>query len=136
YPNPKYTAGAFQLDLMEISLYKKPRPNFVLVSSASAERYHRCGKDYSTSRSSDIPIVALNPGGILNWKYKAETSLRKSSLRHCVVRATGLIAEGKEGDESVRLQMGQGDTLSGRVSREEVGTTVAAALSSSYSAGK
>lgn len=46
-------------------------------------------------RKDDIPIVALNPGGILNWKYKAETSLRKSSLRHCVVRATGLIAEGK-----------------------------------------
>ncbi|CAB1101195.1 unnamed protein product [Ectocarpus sp. CCAP 1310/34] len=133
YPNPKYTAGAFQLDLMEISLYKKPRPNFVLVSSASAERYHRLTEE---ERKNDIPIVALNPGGILNWKYKAETSLRKSSLRHCVVRATGLIAEGKEGDESVRLQVGQGDTLSGRVSREEVGTTVAAALSSSYSAGK
>lgn len=41
YPNPKYTAGPFQLDLKEISLYKKPRPNFVLMSSASAERYNR-----------------------------------------------------------------------------------------------
>ncbi|CAM9927282.1 unnamed protein product [Pylaiella littoralis] len=133
YPNPKYTAGAFQLDLKEISLYKRPRPNFVLVSSASAERYHRLSEE---GRKNDIPIVALNPGGILNWKYKAETSLRKSSLRHTIVRSTGLIPEGKEGDESIRLQMGQGDTISGRVSRAEVGATVAAALSSSYSAGK
>lgn len=46
-------------------------------------------------RKNDIPIVALNPGGTLNWKYKAETALRQSSLRHCVVRATGLIPEGK-----------------------------------------
>ncbi|CAM9709771.1 unnamed protein product [Scytosiphon promiscuus] len=133
YPNPKYPVGDFQLDLEEICLYKTPRPNFVLVSSASAERFHRLTEE---ERKDDIPIVALNPGGILNWKYKAETSLRKSSLRHCVVRPTGLIAEGKEGDESCRLQMGQGDMLSGRVSRAEVGTTVAAALSSPYSAGK
>lgn len=46
-------------------------------------------------RRNDIPIVALNPGGILNWKYKAETRLRKSPLAHSVVRSTGLIAEGK-----------------------------------------
>ena len=46
-------------------------------------------------RKNDIPIVALNPGGILNWKYKAEARLRQSGLRHCVVRATGLIPEGK-----------------------------------------
>ena len=32
--------------------------------------------------------------------------------------------------------MGQGDTISGRVSRGEVGQAVAAALSSPYSAGK
>lgn len=42
----------------------------------------------------------------------------------------------KEGDEPCRLQAGQGDTLSGRVSRDEVGATVAAALNSPYAAGK
>lgn len=46
-------------------------------------------------RENDIPIVGLNPGGILNWKYKGETRLRNSPLRHCIVRATGLIPEGK-----------------------------------------
>lgn len=42
----------------------------------------------------------------------------------------------KEGDEPCRLQVGQGDSISGRVSRDEVGATVAAALGSPYTAGK
>lgn len=41
-----------------------------------------------------------------------------------------------EGDEPCRLQVGQGDAISGRVSRREVGQAVAAALSSPYAAGK
>lgn len=36
----------------------------------------------------------------------------------------------------MRLEVGQGDVLSGRVSRDEVGQTVAAALSSPYATGK
>lgn len=43
---------------------------------------------------------------------------------------------GTEGDEPVRLQVGQGDTISGRVSRGEVGQAVVAALSSPYAAGR
>lgn len=43
---------------------------------------------------------------------------------------------GAEGDSSVRLQVGQGDAISGRVSRREVAETVVAALSSPYAAGK
>ncbi|CAM9200473.1 unnamed protein product [Choristocarpus tenellus] len=91
-PNPKYKAGAFQLDVKEISLYRKPRPSFVLISSAAAERYNR---QVEEQRASDIPIVALNPQGILNWKYMGETVLRSSPLRHTIIRPTGLLPEGK-----------------------------------------
>lgn len=57
-------------------------------------------------RETDIPIVALNPGGILNWKYKAETCLRSSPLEYCIVRATGLIPKGKGEREGPLPQLG------------------------------
>ncbi|CAM9777506.1 unnamed protein product, partial [Discosporangium mesarthrocarpum] len=132
FPNTKCTAGKFQLDVMEVSLYRKPRPSFVLISSAAAERYNRLGEE---ERANDIPIVALNPQGILNWKYKGEVVLRSSPLRHTIIRPTGLLPKGKEGDSPRRLQVGQGDVLSGRVARAEVGQAVAAALESPYTAG-
>ena len=43
---------------------------------------------------------------------------------------------GAGGDDPIRLQVGQGDTISGRISRREVGRAVAAALGSPYAAGK
>lgn len=68
-----------------------PSPVSLLVERLSEEE-----------RKNDIPIVALNPGGILNWKYKAETRLRESQLDYCVIRATGLIPEGKGERSDVR----------------------------------
>lgn len=50
------------------------------------------------------------------------------------VRDSGLTPT--DGDSPVRLQAGQGDTLSGRVSRDEVAQAVVAALGSPYSNGK
>lgn len=41
-----------------------------------------------------------------------------------------------EGDEPCRLQMSQGDTVSGRIARGEVAEAVVAALGSPYSGGK
>jgi uncharacterized protein YbjT (DUF2867 family) len=44
-------------------------------------------------RRAEIPIVQLNPGGILNWKYKGEAYLRSSSVPYTVIRACGLVPE-------------------------------------------
>lgn len=126
--------------------------------------------------------MMLNPGGILNWKYRsvqrdrerkredgrpdvvcavespacafasvffntpilfssfpsAETYLRASPLPYTILRPCGLVPEKAFGDEpsTGKLQAGQGDTITGRLTRQDLGLAVAAALASPYSAGK
>lgn len=54
---------------------------------------------------------------VLQWKFKGETALRDSGLNYTIVRPGGLvnIPGGKEA-----LVFAQGDTTSGRISREDV----------------
>ena len=75
-----------------IAAYTAPRPALVLISSAGTERNAAIGSN-TELRDADIPIVQLNPGGTLNWKYKGEAAVRASGLPYCVVRPTGLIPE-------------------------------------------
>ena len=53
-------AWSFSMQIEHISAYKKPRPQFVLVSSAAVERSNRARTPEQRDRS--IPIVKLNPG--------------------------------------------------------------------------
>lgn len=41
------------------------------------------------ARKRDIPIVQLNPGGVLNWKYEGECAARAAGFPYAVVRCTG-----------------------------------------------
>lgn len=74
-------------------------------------------------------------GGILDWKLKGENSLRDiytstgdKSLSYVIIRPGGLGDYDAEGPSKVELN--QGDTISGEVSRADVAETViAAALS-------
>ena len=92
-------AGEFSIEIEGgISAYTAPRPALVLVSSAGTERNAIIGDDIR-ARAADIPIVQLNPGGTLNWKYKGEAAVRASGLPYCVVRPTGLIQEGDDRPE-------------------------------------
>lgn len=68
--------------------FKEPRPAVILVSSAATERNALIGDD-AAARKRDIPIVQLNPGGILNFKYSGENTLRSSGLPYAVVRPVG-----------------------------------------------
>ncbi|CAM9483775.1 unnamed protein product [Phaeothamnion confervicola] len=133
-PNPRCQPGTFYLETAEIGMYRAARPSFLLVSSAATERFNRLASP--EERAKDIPIVQLNPQGILNFKYKFETALRLSPLRHCVIRATGLLPEAAAGDGPVPLQAYQGDTVAGRVTRSEVAAAVAAALAGPHATGK
>jgi uncharacterized protein YbjT (DUF2867 family) len=45
--------------------------------------------DDAAARKKDIPIIQLNPGGVLNWKYEAECVIRASGLPYTVIRCTG-----------------------------------------------
>ena len=61
--------------------------------------------------AADIPIIRLNPGGILDKKAEAEQVLRASGVPYCVVRPTGLKFEGwPQG----RPLLSQGDVAVGR----------------------
>lgn len=58
-------AGPFSLEIEGgFTAYTAPRPSLVLVSSAGTERNAVIGDD-AAARSSDIPIVQLNPAGVL-----------------------------------------------------------------------
>lgn len=157
-PNPKCTPGRFQLDVEEISVYRAARPELVLVSSAGTERINKLSN--SEQRAVDIPIVQLNPQGILHWKYKAEEHLRRSGLPYSIIRATGLVTAptaaesataanaGASTAEAVnpdvrsefsikrRLQAGQGDSMVGRITRDELAALTVAALNSPYATDK
>jgi len=62
-------------------------------------KYHHLSKPNPTNpsnpnhnteaRKHEMPIVAENPGSVLNWKYEAECGVRASGFPYAVVRATG-----------------------------------------------
>lgn len=131
WPNPKCKPGGFTLDVQSISMYRSPRPSVVLISSAGTERFNRQSEE---DRAKDIPIVKLNPQGILNWKYKAECKLRYSGLPYTVVRATGLIVD--EECPKRRLDFSQTDKMVGRITRQEVAAVVAECINSPVTANK
>ena len=148
-PNSKCRPGPFRLDVAEVGLFRSPRPSVVLVSSAGAERINRLAS-FPELRVRDVPIVQLNPQGILNWKYKGEQALRSSGLPYSIIRATGLVTVPRDSNSSSgedsptsamlfsprRLQAAQGDSLVGRITRDELADLVLAALDSPHSAGK
>eukprot|EP00879_Flechtneria_rotunda_P002013 GHRR01002190.1.p1 GENE.GHRR01002190.1~~GHRR01002190.1.p1 ORF type:complete len:439 (+),score=154.06 GHRR01002190.1:1582-2898(+) len=126
-PNPSYKPGPFQLFIEGgIQAYKAPRPAVVSISSAGVERNAIIGND-TAARKKDIPIVQLNPGGMLNHKYDAECAIRASGLPYTVIRCTGL--DGKDIEGPALLEADQGDIISGEVSRDEAADAVLAAVS-------
>jgi uncharacterized protein YbjT (DUF2867 family) len=68
--------------------YKESKPSIVLVSSSAVERNAIIGDD-AEARKLDIPIVQLNPGGILNYKYMGENAVRESGLPYSIIRPVG-----------------------------------------------
>ena len=68
--------------------FSTPRPSLVLVSSAATERNALIGDD-AEARKADIPIVQLNPGGVLNHKYAGEQAVRASGLPYTVIKPVG-----------------------------------------------
>jgi uncharacterized protein YbjT (DUF2867 family) len=71
----------------------KLRPNIhrrVCCFMTGVERNAIIGDD-AAARKKDIPIIQLNPGGVLNWKYEAECVIRASGLPYTVIRCTGTL---------------------------------------------
>ena len=89
-------------------------PAVVMCSSAGVTR--PAWDDAKKERlvgAADIPIIRLNPGGILGQKADAEEALRESGFSYCVVRPTGLKFDANEWPRG-RPVVSQGDVAVGR----------------------
>lgn len=102
----------------------------VLVSSAGVTRPNRPGIDVEA----EPPAVKLNDalGGILTYKLAGEDVVRASGVPFAVIRPVALTEE----PAGAELQLDQGDTIKGKVSREDVAALCVAALGLHAAAGQ
>ena len=135
FANPNHKFGDFRVEFEGgIKAFKNPKPQIVLISSAGVERNALVGND-EEKRKAEIPIVQLNPGGILNHKYDGEIAVRSCGLPYSVIRPTGMISDDDQPGPCL-LEMGQGDKFTGKITRGDVAQVVDATLSFFPAAGK
>jgi hypothetical protein len=135
FSNDSYTPGGFCIEFQDgIKAFKKPKPQIVLISSAGVERNALVGND-EDKRKKEIPIVQLNPGGILNAKYDGEIAVRSCGLPYTVIRPTGMSEDADQAAPSL-LEMSQGDKITGKISRADVAQVVDATINFFEASGK
>ncbi len=120
--NPHFQTGSFSLELEEITAYpERPWPRWIMVSSAGVTR-----PGTPEAETDPRPIVRLSEqlGGILTWKFRGEELIRHSQIPYTIIRPTALTEE--PGQQP--LIMAQGDTLAGKVSRDDVAQLCVQAL--------
>lgn len=83
--------------------------------------------------AADIPIVRLNPFGVLNVKAESEEVLRGSGVGYCIVRPSGLNDAWPSGSRPVFTQ---GDVAVGRSSRKDVAKLLVDVLTCPEAVGK
>ncbi|MGL5082107.1 MAG: CIA30 family protein [Microcoleaceae cyanobacterium] len=122
--NPKFSPGTFQVELESIKAYgRECFSRFVMVSSAGVTRPGKPGLNLDE----EPPAVRLNDqlGRILTWKLRGEEAVRFSGIPYTIVRPCALTEE-PGGEE---LIVAQGDTIKGKVSREDIAELCIQALS-------
>lgn len=87
----------------------------------------------STGATQEDHFLNKNFGNILIWKFKGEEALRASGVPYTVVRPGGLV--NTPGNEDAVI-FAQGDTTSGRISREDLALICIAALKTPASINK
>ena len=109
-------------------------PRVVMLSSAGVTRPAWADdKKQRLLGASDIPIIRLNPGNILDRKAEAEALLRASDVPYCVVRPTGLKFEGwPQG----RPLFSQGDVAVGRTNALDLADVLVAVCTEPAACGK
>jgi len=133
-PNPKYREGAFELLINGgIRAFKAVRPQIIQLSSACVEVNAIVGDD-AEKRKLSVPIVQLNPGGLLNHKYSAECAARTSGYPYVVIRSAGMI-DSTEGSPFL-FDMQQGDRITGVMSRDDTADVIVAAALTPETVGK
>lgn len=93
-------------------------PQVIMCSSAGVTRTSWTEEKRSKlSGCADIPIVRLNPFGILDIKADSENRLRETGVRYCIVRPCGLNDSLPLGCRPV---ISQGDVAVGRINRYDL----------------
>ena len=109
-------------------------PRVVMCSSAGVTRPQWTDdKKERLVGAAEIPIVRLNPFGILDIKLASEDTLRDSNVPYCIVRPSGLNDEWPAGS---RPLLSQGDVAVGRICRADVATVMVDVLSAPEAVGK
>lgn len=124
--NPKFEPGFFQLQIESIKAYGgKILPQWIHVSSAGVNRINRP----DLNLDEEPPAVRLNEqlGGILTWKLKGEEVIRASGIPYTIIRPCALTEEAG----GSALLFAQGDTIKGKVSREDIAELCVQALEES-----
>mmetsp|Transcript_58987 Transcript_58987/g.128074 ORF Transcript_58987/g.128074 Transcript_58987/m.128074 type:complete len:347 (-) Transcript_58987:222-1262(-) len=128
----KFFLPAFQEDYHPSS--SDAPPKVVLLSSAGVTRTSWDeDKKQRLIGASDIPIIRLNPGGILEKKCEAEDMLRQSGVPYCVVRPTGLKFEGWPQGRPI---FSQGDVAVGRTNPMDLADVLVSVLTEPAASGK
>jgi uncharacterized protein YbjT (DUF2867 family) len=109
-------------------------PKLVMLSSAGVTRPAWDESKKEKFRGcADIPIVRLNPFGILDVKRQSEDALRQSGVPYCVVRPGGLNDNWPAGSRPI---FSQGDVAVGRMNRKDVADVLVDVLTTPEATGK
>ncbi|KAL7565509.1 hypothetical protein ACA910_012245 [Epithemia clementina (nom. ined.)] len=109
-------------------------PKVVMCSSAGVTRPTWSDeKKKQLIGAADIPIVRLNPFGILDMKRQSEQALRETGVPYCIVRPSGLNDSWPAGSRPI---LTQGDVAVGRINRQDVATLLVDMLSEPDAVGK
>lgn len=101
---------------------RQATPKVVMLSSAGVTRPSwEDSKKAKYAGCADIPIVRLNPFGILDIKAESEQKLRETGVNYCIVRPCGLNDDWPQGARPV---FSQGDVAVGRINRKDVAKVV------------
>lgn len=113
---------------------QRPLPKVVMCSSAGVTRpVWDDDKKKQLSGAADIPIVRLNPFGILDIKRTSEELLRETDSDYCIVRPSGLNDSWPSG---ARPLLSQGDVAVGRINRKDVAEVLVDVLTEPEATGK
>ena len=109
-------------------------PKVVMLSSAGVTRPDWTDeKKTALNGCADIPIVRLNPFGILGIKKQSEEELRNCGTEYTIFRPCGLNDKWPKGSRPV---FSQGDVSVGRINREDVASILVDLLSTPQATGK
>ena len=135
---PKQSIDSVGIPALAKSFESAPKetkcPKVVMLSSAGVTRPSWDEeKKAKFPGSAEIPIVRLNPFGILDIKAESEEKLRQSGVDYCIVRPTGLNDDWPAGSRPVFTQ---GDVAVGRTNRKDVAKILVDVLFTPEATGK